>query len=149
MSVTKLKMKNLNKSGIYPSGNRVLIHPDELEKVTAGGIVIPEQHLERYQQAQASGYLVASGPDAFSHTIERVYHIHGNGARELVEEKVKGYSEPFAEPGDRISFAKYAGQVYKGKDGKRYLVVNDEDVTCRLDDEVELTSLDTRKGLGL
>lgn len=138
-----------NESGIYPSGNRVLIAPDEIEETTEGGIVLPKQTQEKYQQAQASGFLVACGPDAFSHTVERVYHIHGNGEKELVEERVKGYFEPFARSGDRISFAKYSGQAYKGKDGKYYLVTNDEDITAKLDAEVELTSLDTRKGLGL
>ena len=50
---------------------------------------------------------------------------------------------------DRISFAKYSGQKYRGKDDKRYLVLNDDDITCRLDEEVELTDLSTRHGVGL
>jgi co-chaperonin GroES (HSP10) len=92
-----------NESGIYPCGNRVLVHADQIE--------------EKYG--------------------------------ELIERRISGYSEPFALPGDRISFAKFAGQKYIGKDGKRYLVINDEDITCRLDDEVELSDLKIRKGAGL
>jgi len=149
MSVTTLKQKVLNKTGIYPSGNRVLVLPDPIDsELTSAKIHIPESVQEKYQSAQASGTLVACGPDAFSHICERVYHVHDVG-RELVEERIRGYSEPFALPGDRISFAKYAGQKYRGKDGKRYLVLNDEDITCRIDAEVELTDLDTRHGLGV
>lgn len=144
----KAVAKNKNKSGVYPAGNRVLVQPDEIpEEVTPSGIVISVAARQQFEQAQSSGELIAVGPDAFKHVTERVYNIHDSG-REFIEEHVRGYSEPFAEVGDRISFAKYTGQVYRGKDGGRYLVINDEDITCKLDDEVELTDLDTRKGLG-
>jgi co-chaperonin GroES (HSP10) len=167
MTVTKLKAKLANKSGIYPSGNRVLVQQDPIkdeltsakivivqqdpikDELTSAKIVILEETREKYQSAQASGTLIAVGPDAWSHITERKYHVHGNGELELYEQATRGYSEPFARVGDRISFAKYSGQKYKGKDGERYLVINDEDVTCQLDDEVELTDLDTRKGVGI
>ena len=146
MTVMKLKTKLMNKSGIYPSGNRVLVYPDQIpEQVTASGIILPQETRDKYETAQASGTLVAVGPDAFNHVTERVYHIHENNLRELIEERVRGYSEPFARPGDRISFAKYSGQRFKGKDGERYLVINDEDITTKLDPEVEITDLDTRE----
>lgn len=139
----------MNDSGIYPAGNRVLVQPDIIGKeLTTEKIFILEETREKYQSAQASGTLIAAGPDAFSHITERVYKVHGS-KRELVEERSRGYSEAFAQPGDRISFAKYAGNKYRGKDKLRYLVMNDEDITCQLDPEVELTDLDTRKGMGL
>jgi co-chaperonin GroES (HSP10) len=150
MSVTKRKEKLLNKSGIYPAGNRVLIFPDPIEStITSESIHLPEYVREKYASAQASGTVIALGPDAFRHITERRYHVHGDTRRELFEETVRGYSEDFARPGDRISFAKYAGQKYRGSDGKRYLVVNDEDITTKLDEDVELTDLDTRHGAGL
>jgi len=148
MTVTKLKMRALNKSGIYPAGNRVLVFVDQIEEREGVVELLPET-IEAQQSANASGTLVDVGPDAFEHRTELVYHVHDNNLKELVEERVSGYSEPFAKPGDRISFAKYAGQKYRGKDGERYLVMRDEDITCRLDDEVELTDLDIRKGAGL
>lgn len=147
MEVTKLKPKIANESGIYPSGDRVLVQPDPIEEYTDGGIYLPEQHLEKYYQAQASGTLIAVGPDAWVHEVDRKYKVH-QGRRELVEETVTSFSEPFAEPGDRVSYAMYTGKAYKGKDGERYLVLNDRDITCRIDEEIELTALDTRKGLG-
>ena len=148
MTVTQLKT-NLNESGIYPCGNRVLVFVDQIEdKVKDSLIELLPDTIEAQQSANASGTLIESGPDAFQHTTHSTYRVQGS-RRELVERRVSGYSQPFAIPGDRISFAKYAGQKYRGKDDKRYLVLNDEDITCRLDDEVELTDLDIRKGAGL
>ncbi len=150
MTVTKLKMKLKNKSGIHPAGNRVVIFADQIEDgLKTERIELPEDVKAKYQAANASGILIAVGPDVFQHRTEWVYHIHGDNREELVEKRVSGYSEPFAQPGDRISWAKYAGKIYDGADGKRYLVMNDTDITCRLDDGVKLTDLDARKGAGL
>ena len=138
-----------NESGIYPSGNRVLIFADQIEdKMKTERIQLLEKTIEANQTANASGTLVAVGPDAWSHTTKTVYRTIDNSMR-AVEVHKTGYSEPFAKIGERISFAKYAGQKYLGKDGKRYLVINDEDITCRLDAEVELSDLNVRKGAGL
>ncbi len=139
----------MNESGIYPAGNRVLIYVDQIEeKVKDQLIELLQDTIDAQQTSNASGTLIEAGPDAFKHVTARKYRINGT-RKELIEESVRGYSQPFALPGDRISFAKFAGQKYKGKDGKRYLVVNDEDITCRLDDEVELSDLKVRKGAGL
>ena len=149
MSVTKLKTKLMNKSGIYPAGNRVLIFADQIKEKTEDTLIelLPGTE-EAMQCGNASGTLVAVGPDAFQHRTEFIYHVH-DSREELVEKRVSAYAEPFAKPGDRISFAKFAGKKYKGKDKELYLVMLDTDITCRLDDEVELTDLDIRKGAGL
>jgi len=138
-----------NESGIYPSGNRVLIYPDQVnEQLKDSVIELLQDTIDQNQSANASGTLVSVGPDAWQHITERVFRII-DGQMRHVESRKKGYSQPFAQVGDRISFAKWAGQKYNGKDGKLYLVVNDEDVTCKIDKEVELTDLNIRKGAGL
>jgi len=135
----------VNKSGVYPSGNRVLVRVDQIEeKVKDSVIELLDDTKLAMQCSNASGTLVESGPDAFQHITERVYGPTGD----VIETRTRGYSVPFAVAGERVSFAKYAGQRYNGKDGKEYLVLNDEDITCRLDDEVELSDLDIRKGMG-
>lgn len=137
-----------NKSGVYPRGNRVLIYPDPIrEKVTDRLIELPDNVQEKYASAQASGTVVEVGPDAWCHILEKIYRIIDNQMR-LVEIRKRGYAQPFAVVGERISFAKYAGQKFTGKDGKRYLVINDEDVTTGLDEEVEISDLDVRKRVG-
>jgi len=146
-----------NKSGIYPAGNRVLILADQIEDgLKTSRIELPEEVRARHQSAVASGQLIAVGPDAFQHVTERVYRVlsgrsdyDGNCIKELQEIRQRGYSEPFAVAGDRISFAQYSGQKYTGKDNKLYLVMNDEDITCKLDNEVELSSLKVREPAGM
>jgi co-chaperonin GroES (HSP10) len=116
-----LAMKTKSEAGIYPAGDRVLVKPDEIEEeITPSGIVLPPEAKRRYDAGQASGVLVAVGPDAFRHVVERVYHVHGNNERELIEER----------------------------NGKTYILMNDEDITARLSDAVEFTDLDTRKMAG-
>jgi len=149
MTVAEKIVELKNKSGVYPAANRVLVKTGEIPvEVTESGIILSIQARAQFEQAQASGVLVAIGPDAFKHVTERVYHVVEGEPKDQFEERVRGYSEAFAAVGDRISFAKYTGQVYRGKDKGRYLVINDEDITAKLDEEVELTDLDTRKGLG-
>lgn len=149
-SVVKMKA-NQNRAGIWPAGDRVLVKADPIdeENEEERKIFIPEQVKLRYQQAQATGTLVAVGPDAFSHITERTYTVHDGGREELIEKKVRGYSQPFAKVGDRVAFAKFSGMRVKGEDKQEYIILNDEDITARVSDAVEFTELDTRKGLGL
>ena len=125
-----------NKSGIVPCGNHILIKPDALEEKTEGGIVIPAQVLERHEASACYGYVIAVGPDAFIHMIER---------SSTGETLTKGYAEPFAEPGDRIAFAIYAGLESTGEDGEKYKVINDTDITAKVSERVTQTSIEARK----
>ena len=135
-----------NNSGIYPCANRVLVKPDPVEEKKEGSLIeLPESVRLKAEQGQASGVLVATGADAYRHVLEEVRGRAG----EVLERRSKGYSEPFAKPGDRIAFAKYTGLRVRGEDGERYLIINDEDITARVSDSVEFTDLDTRKAAGL
>lgn len=139
----------MNPSGIRPSANRVLVRPDAIEDKNPESVIqLPDEVVNRYEQGQATGVLIDVGPDAWNHVTERVYAIHENGARQLIEERFRGYSGPFAEIGDRIAFAKYSGLRVRGEDGVKYLVLNDEDITARVSENVEFTDLDTRKRVG-
>lgn len=119
----------VNKSGIYPLGDRVLIKPDEVEKTSPGGIIIVDPS-EKHAMAQSIGVVVAVGPDCWVDHVER----SPNGAT-----TVRGFSQPFAKPGDRVCFAKYGGLQVPGKDGQPYRIMNDVDITARVDEEVDFT----------
>jgi len=131
----------MNESGIYPCGNRALVKADDLEETTEQGIIIPQKVLDRHQVSACYGYVVALGPDCFKHTTENVYRDNAP-----TERRVRGYSEPFAKVGDRIAFAIYAGLTQTGKDGVEYKIINDEDITCLVDEGVTQTSIEGRKG---
>ena len=138
----------MNKSGITPLLERVLVLPDEIEEHTTGGIYIPEPVAERHQQAQATGTFIAAGPDAFIHSrveIERVI----NGTMQTVEVRTERYNPAFIpKPGDRVQFAKYGGLENEGADGKTYRVLNDRDITTLVDEGVTYTGIQAREAVG-
>jgi chaperonin GroES len=135
-------------TGIFPSGNRVVVKPDDIETTTAGGIFIPETEAQKHAHAQSTGRLMAVGPDAWKHTTKTVERVI-DGQWKPVERIITGYSEPFAEVGERVAFAKYGGLQVEGEDGLTYRILNDEDITARVSDEVNFTDLKSRKRVGV
>lgn len=108
-----LKLIDCNPSGILPTEFKVLIAPIEVgDKI--GNIFIPNEHQDRAQFAQQVGVLVALAPLAFTY------------------DKWEGIEDQKPKVGDQVLFAKFAGFEYKGKDGKKYRVVNDKDVSAVL-----------------
>jgi len=130
-----------NKSGIEPCGSKVLVKPDSLEEMTKGGIILPPNVKTRHEMAACYGYVIAVGPDAFTHRVERLMSPKG----ELIEYRVSGYAGPFAEVGDRIAFAPHSGAVNTGEDGEEYWIIHDEDITARVSEKVTQTSIESRK----
>ena len=105
-----------NESGINPVGWRVLIKPQEIKKVSKGGIILTTETSEaREQMGNTTGVVIAMGDQCFADE-----------------------PEPWCSVGDKIIFAKYAGLLYLGKDGKQYRMVNDKDITGTLDADVDL-----------
>ena len=105
-----------NVSGINPAGHRILIKPQEVKKVSAGGIILStESSGEREQMANTTGVVIAMGDTCYDNR-----------------------PTPWCKVGDKVIFAKYAGLLYKGKDGKNYRMVNDKDITGTLDHDVDL-----------
>jgi co-chaperonin GroES (HSP10) len=97
----------VNRSGMWPVEYKILIAPEVVEEVSKGGIVLAGKTTEREAMAQVKGTLVAVGGNAF--------------------EDWKGMTP---EIGDTIWFAKYAGYVVKGADGKDYRLANDKDCSA-------------------
>lgn len=108
--------KSHNQSGIRPFDTRVLVLLDDVETKTAGGIIIPDQRLEKEGWAQTRGTLIAAGDNAF---IE-----WGSEAAKPT-------------PGARVLVAQYAGSSSKhtGIDGKEYRICKDEDILALLEAE--------------
>lgn len=138
-----------NESGILPYLDRVLVDPDEIEELTDGGIYIPDQVAEKHQQAQATGTLIAVGPDAyrkFRTVISRLI----DGQMRVVEIQEDGYDPEFTpKAGDRVVFAKYGGIDVQGVDGKKYKIMNDRDITASAQHNVKYTGIQSRLPIGL
>lgn len=138
----------INESGLYPSGDRVVVLPDVIEETTEGGIVIPEFHRKRHQLAQATGRLIAVGPDAWRDGTETTHRMI-DGTLQLFETRTWGYSGPFADVGDRVCFAKYNGLQFDGEDGKSYRLLNDTDITAVVSDGVDFSDMKLREPVGV
>lgn len=99
-----------NQSGILPTEFKVLIEPKPVDEKTKGGIILPDQKKEQDQFAQMEGTVIAVSALAFSFASNS----------EWAGQKPK--------IGDRVSYARYAGAVLKGRDGKDYRIINDKDI---------------------
>lgn len=135
-----------NETGIYPTGNKVLVRPDPIEEVTKSGIVIPKEVIDKHGMSTCYGTVIAVGPDCYKHTVSITERLIDGNWKE-VERTTTGYSEPFAFPGDRIIYSMYVGRDYTGKDGEEYKLMNDEDVISRADDGVRQTTIESRKAI--
>ncbi len=110
---------NINESGIYPSCDRVIVKQEEVLKPDL--IELPEDVKERQNAAGAIGHIIAIGETAWLFE-ELKYHLD---LRERYQ------------PGRRVIFAMYGGQILKGKDGKEYRLIRDADVLALCDEDVK------------
>ena len=106
-------------------GNRVIIKPDSIEEVTAGGIVIAQTETYRREEkaATSTGVVVDFGEAAWLDPIMG--------------------GEPWVEINDRVVYARYAGKhVIDPDDGEEYVVINDDAIQARIVEENEEVSND-------
>ena len=95
-----------NDSGLIPRGSKVLVYPDPIQERSESGLYLgTSAELDRVKMAQTEGIVIALGNLAYNDQAQN-----------------------WCKPGERIIFAKYAGIVSKGKDGKEYRFINDLDV---------------------
>ena len=96
---------------IEPEGVKVLVLPEKVEEVTAGGIILPEQTKDSEKFRKNRGEIVAIGPAAYS-TIE--------------------FEGGKLEVGDKVIYAKHSGVFIKDGNGDEVRLVNDIDILARI-----------------
>jgi co-chaperonin GroES (HSP10) len=104
-----------NTSGIRPVEFNVLIRQRDIEARTKGGLMKPDEVVEREKSAQTRGVIVAVSPLAFN-------------------ADVWPGDQPRPKPGTHVAFARYAGTFIDGTDGVEYRVIKDKDVVAVIDD---------------
>lgn len=102
-----------NTSGITPVEFNVLVYQDPIEGKTKGGLMKPEELIEREKHAQTRGVIVAVSQLAFNADVWP-----------------EGIDKPA--PGTKVAFARHAGTFIDGSDGKEYRVVKDKDIVAVL-----------------
>lgn len=96
------------KPGLRPMGYNILVAIDEKPEKSDGGIILTEMSKEREDGAAEKGLLVDASPMAF-----------------------KGGDWGHADAlsiGATVLFRRYAGTEIKGEDGRKYRIMNDEEL---------------------
>lgn len=105
-----------NESGIVPFGFKVLVKIKKLEEKTKGGIIIPQDTLDREGEASQIATVIDYGQAAFTIGM-------GDLPKEWdIKPKV----------GDQIILERYCGVRIEGKDGEDYRLVNDKQILGQL-----------------
>ena len=101
-----------------PRGFQVLIAVPDPEEKTKGGVIMPDQLIEREKTASIVGCVVGMGPDAYG-------------------DKGKFPSGPYCAIGEWVVFRSYSG-LKVHVEGVEYRLVNDDTVLAGVTDPREL-----------
>lgn len=112
----------------HPAGHRIVVRCIELDEISKGGILIPDEVQRREQFSMTVGYLVEAG--------ELAWWDWGDGNKR---------GKHWAKPGQRVLFAKYGGSEFtqRIKDPAnnnlikevKFRLLNDEDILAIDDNE--------------
>ncbi len=94
-------------SGIRVVGKCVLVLVDECAPVSSGGIHFTPDAIEKLSAGCETGCLVAVSPGAF-----------------LLNEDMTPWAGVRPKPGDRVYIEKYAGKMVRGKDERKYRLMD-------------------------
>lgn len=94
----------MDKSKLKPTAGYTLIQPEDTQRETASGIVLPDSHEEKPQQ----GKVLSLGSD----------QILENGR----------VIKPEFKSGDTVIYKKWGGNDIKLSDGKEYMFIKFEDI---------------------
>jgi chaperonin GroES len=92
---------------IEPLDDRIVVEPIEAEKITKGGIVLPDSAKEK----PVKGKVIATGPGRMLDTGKRV--------------------EPAVKKGDVVVYARYGGSEVE-IDGKEYMILRESDLLAKV-----------------
>ncbi len=91
---------------ITPTGHHVIVKLKEIERKSAGGIILAEQSVKKEQAGGQFATVLAVGPTAWAE-----------------------YSEPWARVGDTVVTKRYPGAQYDyDGDDKLHRIINDDEI---------------------
>lgn len=107
---------------LEPRGDRLLVEPIEEERITASGIILPDQAREKPQR----GRIIALGPEC---------NMREGKLRRIGElgEGTPIQPDPL-ELGDEVLYSKYGGTELK-VDGEEVILLRETDVFCRVQED--------------
>lgn len=99
-----------NQSGWKAVEFKIIVLPQEIERETKGGLILPDQTVEKEEFGRTEGIIVDASPMAF--TTE------------------EGLWPRAPQIGDRVMFSKYGATQFRGRDGRDYWLMNDKAVVA-------------------
>ena len=108
-----MKLEMIDPDNVHPLEYRVLVRVLAVADITEGGIIKPEDFLNKEMFAMTEAVFISCGDEAFT-----------NSSGDYIENKPK--------KGDRILTAKYPGNPYRDEDFNLYRFCNDKDVIATL-----------------
>ena len=97
-----------------PNGYRILVAPKEVEEKTASGIHLPDERVEKENDASIVFCVIDLGPDAYA-------------------DESKFPDGPWCKKGDWVILSSYAGTRFKVQ-GMEFRIINDDTVLAVVDD---------------
>jgi co-chaperonin GroES (HSP10) len=114
---------------VRPTGWRILVEPIEVQRQTAGGILLAEESVKAQEYLRYIGKVVEVGELSYR---DPKFRPHPNAPH-----------APWCKVGDYIAHGKYAGQeVIANVEGqqKRYRLLNDDEVLAVIDDPAAIVT---------
>jgi co-chaperonin GroES (HSP10) len=120
---------------IKPLGFYVLIEMVNVEKMSEGGIVLPDELINKEQSAVDVGYVRAIGPTAFAGYpgCEPMGHI--DPEKGLLGFKREPYEMWGLELGQKIEYRKFEGKASAVPNHENYRYIPDSHIIGAIDDE--------------
>lgn len=109
----------VNRSGMIPKSNLILVRADEAADRSAGGVFYDDEVRERHTLASETGIIIAMGSQAFKTTLD--------GRRWPDDDPDK------PKVGDRVWFQRYSGSMHLGFDKRAYRLMNDSCIGATFD----------------
>ncbi len=99
---------------------RVCVQPYKRSSVTEGGIALPEEYMDKTKYLTMVGKLVSRGTFAYQAQTTSGLNFSDEARAPQV--------------GDWVLYGKYAGQRIVMKDGREFIIMNDDEIIAVIDD---------------
>lgn len=135
--VKMVTLEELMRTRIEPREDRVVVYPDPIDTVTAGGIIKPQEVIDR--ERPLFGTVIAVGPGKkVDQTITNklllklVEAEFSDGAFQEFKEEIEQHTSPLY-PGMRVMYGKFAGTPTEDPDTKTpVLIMRPDDIFAKI-----------------
>lgn len=99
--------------GVTAVGFRLIVAMEEQDEKTKGGIILPDSAKDKEALVMVRGRIVSAGSVAFDFA---------------------DFGDTAPKQGDAIMFGKLAGYMFEGRDGAKYRIMQDKDVSALIEE---------------